>query len=114
MKEQIKVKSSSSPDIIYNVDFDVELDKIKIECDCKAGINKVLCKHRLDLIDGDVTNLVNKQDSEKVHKILSILDRNKIENEFLKIKEIEFKIKNLNKLKKELRKSFGHKLSNGF
>jgi hypothetical protein len=68
----------------------------------------------LDLIDGDITNLANKQDSEKLNKILSVLDRSKIENEFLKIKEIEFEIKNLNKLKKDLRKSFGLKLSNGF
>lgn len=48
--------SASEP---YRVSFWRVGDNVKSSCTCQAGKNGLACKHRLSLLDGDVTNLVS-------------------------------------------------------
>lgn len=43
----------------YRVSFWRVGDNVKSSCTCQAGKNGLACKHRLNLLDGDVTNLVS-------------------------------------------------------
>ena len=43
----------------YRVSFWRVGDNVKSSCTCQAGKNGLACKHRLSLLDGDVTNLVS-------------------------------------------------------
>ncbi len=43
----------------YRVSFWRVGDNVKSTCTCQAGKNGLACKHRLSLLDGDVTNLVS-------------------------------------------------------
>lgn len=43
----------------YTVTFRKEGRNITATCTCQAGRNKMYCKHRLNLLVGDVTNLVS-------------------------------------------------------
>ena len=47
--------SASEP---YRVSFWRVGDNVKSSCTCQAGKNGLACKHRLSLLDGEVTNLV--------------------------------------------------------
>lgn len=48
--------SASEP---YRVSFWRVGDNVKSSCTCQAGKNGLACKHRLSLLDGDVTNLMS-------------------------------------------------------
>ena len=48
--------SASEP---YRVSFWRVGDNVKSSCTCQAGKNGLACKHRLSLLDGEVTNLVS-------------------------------------------------------
>lgn len=48
--------SASEP---YRAAFWRVSDNVKSSCTCQAGKNGLACKHRLSLLDGDVTNLVS-------------------------------------------------------
>lgn len=62
MEKIIKIKSSSTNEI-YDVVFKIENNLISINCNCRAGLVKTLCKHRLSLIDGDYTAILNKDET---------------------------------------------------
>lgn len=57
---------------LYRVSFWRVGDNVKSSCTCQAGKNGLACKHRLNLLGGDVTNLVSSSpDSfQKLHRVL--------------------------------------------
>jgi hypothetical protein len=113
MEKSIAIKSSSSEGI-YNVVFKIDNDLISINCDCKAGIMKTLCKHRLDLINGDVSAILYEADISKLTDFLNLIEKSKISNLYLELNAIESEIKKLDTLRKKMRKEIGFKFSNGF
>lgn len=113
MNLSIKVKSSSS-DQIYTVTLKKFNDKLSLNCNCTAGEMKNLCKHRLNLISGDISSVVDSQKHiDKIHNFLTEDNINKINNELSKVDQIENDIKELKKVKKQLRKEVGRKFSDG-
>lgn len=112
MEYTFKIKSGSSSEI-YNIVFNLN-ELISINCNCKAGIVKMLCKHRRNLLDGDFTSLVNMEDSEKLSEVLSKIEKTKIANLFKELNEIEAKLKSLDSLKKKFTKELGRNISDGF
>lgn len=48
-------------------------DNVKSSCTCQAGKNGLACKHRLSLLDGDVTNLVSSS-PDSFHKLQRMLE----------------------------------------
>jgi hypothetical protein len=112
MEYKFGIKSSSS-DEIYTVTF--KFDKlITINCNCQAGLVKLLCKHRLNLMDGDITSLANPSDSSILPEVLNKIDKNKVSNLYNDLNAIETEIKTLEATRKKLRKEIGFKFSNGF
>lgn len=113
MEEHIKVKSSSS-DEVYTVTFKVENSLTSINCDCKAGQVKTLCKHRLSLLDGDISSLVDESEVPILSRTLELIDKNKISDLYTELNQVENELKKLTALKTKLRKEIGFKFSNGF
>lgn len=62
--------SASEP---YRVSFWRVGDNVKSSCTCQAGKNGLACKHRLNLLDGDVTNLVSSS-SDSFRRLQRMLE----------------------------------------
>ncbi len=105
--------NSSSSDEVYTVTF--KFDKLtSINCSCLAGSVKMLCKHRLNLIEGDISALIDKTDSFLLAEVLERIDKEKLNCLFGEITKVEDEIKRLNSLKSKIKKETGLKISNGF
>jgi hypothetical protein len=113
MKETIEIKSSSS-DEVYTVTFMIENNLTSINCNCRAGQVKMLCKHRLSLLDGDISSLADESQISILSKTLELISKEKISDLYTELNQIESELKKLNSLKKKLRKEIGFKFSNGF
>jgi len=113
MEKEFKIKSEST-DEIYTVVFKIDNDLLSITCDCKAGAFHVLCKHRLNLVDGDVSAMVDKSDVPALQDILTDVYKSKVSDLFGELNAIESEIKELDIVKKKLRKEIGLKFSTGF
>lgn len=113
MEKTIKIKSSSTNEI-YDVVFVIENELISINCNCRAGLSKTLCKHRLSLIDGDYSSVLNKNEIVHIDEIFHKNNKSKIIELFAVLNDIENEIKKLDLLKKKLKKETGYKLSTGF
>lgn len=57
--ERIEFLVQGSASELYRAAFWRVGDNVKSSCTCQAGKNGLACKHRLSLLDGDVTNLVS-------------------------------------------------------
>ncbi|MCL7755101.1 hypothetical protein [Polaribacter sp. Z022] len=113
MKETIEIKSSSS-DEVYTVTFMIENNLTSINCNCRAGQVKMLCKHRLSLLDGDISSLADESQIPILSKTLELISNEKISDLYTELNQVESELKKLNSLKKKLRKEIGFKFSNGF
>ena len=103
MKETIEIKSSSS-DEVYTVTFMIENNLTSINCNCRAGQVKMLCKHRLSLLDGDISSLADESQIPILSKILELISKEKISDLYTELHQVENELKKLNSLKKKLRK----------
>ena len=61
MEAIVKIKSSSS-DEIYDVFLKNDNGMISLNCTCQAGKHRMICKHRTDLLDGNVSSLKFEKD----------------------------------------------------
>lgn len=113
METNIKVGSSSSDDI-YTVSFKIENGLISINCNCQAGLVKMLCKHRLNLLGGDISAMVDKTEESALIDILSKIDKTRISDLYIDLNKVELEIKKLDTERKKLKKEIGIKFSNGF
>ena len=113
MNTDIQVRSSSS-DEVYTVNFKVENGMTSITCNCKAGQMKMLCKHRLNLLDGDVSAIVDESDKSVLPNVLGEIDQEKIANIFTELEEVEQEMYDLNIINKKLKKEVGIRFSDGF
>jgi len=114
METNINVRSSSSNEV-YTVLFKIENNLISINCNCKAGLVKTLCKHRTSLLEGDISAMLEKSEEAALTDILREIDKTtKISGLYTELNKVELEIKKLESLKKKLRKEMGLKFSNGF
>lgn len=113
METKIKVKSSST-DEIYDVIFKIENNLISINCNCQAGLVKILCKHRQNLLAGDISAMADKSEVAALTDILNKIDKKRISNLYTELDKVELELKRLTSLKKQLSKDIGLKFSNGF
>lgn len=113
MEEYIEVKSSSS-DEVYTVTFKIENDYTSINCNCKAGQMKTLCKHRLNLLGGETASLKDQSQKSNLINVLGLIDKTKISDLYMELNKVEDELKKLTSLRKKLRKEIGNKFSNGF
>lgn len=108
----ISLKANSSSGSFYNVEFREAEEGLSIHCDCPAGEWGKFCKHKWQLLNGDVGMLFDSSQLQQLaalHKIA--LDRGL--NDFYKnIEELETLKKSLTKEQKFERNSVKKSLSN--
>ena len=113
MHKEVHVKSSSS-DSIYCVTFELEGNTLEIHCDCQAGSYGKICKHKLNLLEGATSNLVDLKEFNNISEILSKVNNSDFAAYNSSIKKIDNEIKRLNSEKKKLKKELEQMLFNGF
>lgn len=64
----------------YKVTFWKENSKLRCGCNCTASINGSNCKHKVNLVVGDVTNIVEKEDSSSISDLENLLQGEEIVN----------------------------------
>jgi hypothetical protein len=68
------IGSTSEP---YDVHFEFLDNKLKVHCNCQAGIYGKICKHKTGLLNGDSSILFDKTDNEKLQEIFSVVKKSK-------------------------------------
>lgn len=63
------VKSSSGGN--YRVDFSEKEGHLRMFCNCDAGINQMLCKHKTSLLKGSTELLESEKDIETFKRIMA-------------------------------------------
>lgn len=88
----------------YKVIFKRNGTDLKATCNCRAGINGLLCKHRLSILDGDKCAVVS-ENANQVSEVASWLEGSNVAEAISEIvslevekKLIEEKIKRAKKL----------------
>ncbi|MFW6046992.1 MAG: hypothetical protein ACOCP4_04315 [Candidatus Woesearchaeota archaeon] len=113
MKQKISVKSSSS-ESIYSVVFEIDNDTLRVHCDCQAGIYGKLCKHKINILEGDTSNIIDLKEYNEISDILSKVNNSDFATKNNSVKEIDNEIKKMNSKKKKLKKELEQMLSSGF
>jgi len=65
----------------YNVDFIRRENNLTAFCDCRAGVSRVQCKHRVNLLLGDVTGLL--EGHENLAKLKELFAGTDVEQAFI-------------------------------
>lgn len=88
MSQQLRfvVSSSSGPDQ-YDVVLSLVQEGVRMTCTCVAGELRKLCKHRVALLNGDVTMLVSGQ--EHAGQIKQLISGTKAEKLVHEITQLE-------------------------
>jgi hypothetical protein len=88
----------------YEVVFRKIGTELKADCSCRAGINKILCKHRLSILNGDKSAVVS-QNLDQVAEVSSWLAGSAVGEAIAEVvslesekKAIEAKLKQAKKL----------------
>jgi len=94
----------------YKVVFRRTENEVKANCNCRAGVNGLLCKHRLAILDGDGRAVVSGNLSE-VEEVASWVADSPVAQAISEVvaleaqkKDLEEKIKNA---KKQVAKALG-------
>jgi hypothetical protein len=106
-----KSSSSSTP---YAVRCYLEENKISVFCSCRAGDNRILCKHVRQIIAGDDSILYDRNQKNELEKISKHLQKTQIPLFLLEIKKSEDLLeeakRNVEKSKKNLENVILNKL----
>jgi len=70
VKHSFLVRSSDGVSS-YLIEMTVSSLELAVQCSCPAGIKGRLCKHKVHLLDNDVSILVDKQQEEDLRLVLS-------------------------------------------
>jgi hypothetical protein len=110
---EILAKSSSS-DTPYAVRCYLEENKISVFCSCRAGDNRMLCKHARKIIAGDDSILYDRNQKNELEKISNHLQKTNIPlllSEINKSEDLLEEAKtNVKKAKKNLENAILNKL----
>ena len=78
MGESVKILSKSSSGDPYTVTFYIEENTISAFCSCPAGEHRKLCKHVLQLIDGNESMLYDSNQKPILDRVCSHLQNTSI------------------------------------
>ena len=108
MGESITILSKSSSGDSYTVTFYLEENTISAFCSCPAGKHRKLCKHVLQLIDGNDSMLYDSNQKTTLAEIRSHLQNTSIPSLFSELGDKEVVLKkaqqDLKKAKKNIEK----------
>ena len=67
--KKIRILAKSSGSEPYNVDFILEDGKMKVFCNCQAGTFRDWCKHKYELLVGDVKRLYDPEQIKELKQV---------------------------------------------
>ena len=106
-KREFLVQGSTP--IPYKVVFTKNGDNLTARCSCKAGIHGMHCKHRINILKGDVKGIVS-QNEEDVEVVVSWLPGSDVEAVFNELDVAEAEYKKVNEKFKAVKKSLARAL----
>lgn len=113
MNISIQAKSSSGG-TPYEVTFSSEAGLLTVRCDCQAGVFGKLCKHKTELLAGDLSRLYNSDDVGKLRSVLDVIEgKNEIQDAAVEIARTEAIIKAETALNKKAKKRLESLLNQG-
>jgi hypothetical protein len=89
---------------LYRVSFDRAASGVRVQCTCKAGVNGQFCRHRIALLAGDRSMMVDVLAMQTLDDVLSWPEFVSIKTEISKLKEVQDQIEGLEKVKASLRR----------
>jgi len=89
---------------IYEIGFTQSPQGLKVTCSCKAGQNGMFCRHRLQLLAGDFSELHEKSKVEELKEVLNWEELNPIKRNIDELNEVQKKIDELDRIKSKLKK----------
>lgn len=111
---KISIKAKSSSDEPYTVDFFIEDNKLSVFCNCRAGIFRQLCKHKIELIAGDQSRLFDESEAEQLKELEAVLSMvPELKKTVEKIAESQKIISREQAKLKKIKKGFAVKLKEG-
>ena len=89
MSESIKefLVQGSEPEP-YKVVFKKNGSDLKASCNCRAGANGLLCKHRLSILNGDRSAVVS-ENADQVSEVKSWLEGSKVAEAITEVATLE-------------------------
>ena len=94
-KEQIQFLVQGSGAEPYEVTFVKTGSEFSARCTCQAGQNELHCKHRVNILEGSLKNIVSENVSD-VAKVQSWLPGSSIQHELRNLKICEARVKAAN------------------
>lgn len=71
------IQATSSEGEPYHVEFTVSDGKLKVVCNCRAGMFGKHCKHKAELLAGDMARLHDPAQAGDLRRVLDVVTRAK-------------------------------------
>lgn len=87
--DQYKIKAKSSSGGYYEVTVTNSGSSITVFCTCDAGKQGKLCRHKTEILDGDIDSLFDLNEKDDLNRMTAIVDRStyrELRKEHLQIK----------------------------
>ena len=111
MKVILKAKSSSGEP--YSVQFELEEEKLKVHCTCKAGIMRTDCKHRISLLKGDLNMLADPLQADDLATVVKWSDRSGFSTLLQELDTAEAQVSFARSELKKVKEKFEEKMTHG-
>ena len=99
---EFNVKGSEGD--LYQIAFVQAPQGLIVSCTCKAGQNGMFCRHRLQLLAGDFSELQDKTKVQELNEVLNWEEFNPIKQNIVELNEVQKKIDELDRIKSKLKK----------
>lgn len=72
----------------YEINASRDADNFRMSCTCEAGQNKLYCKHRISLLEGDVGLILSGNEAD-INQLLRLAAGTSVEKRLRTVKELE-------------------------
>jgi hypothetical protein len=110
---KITFKVTSSSGEPYNIQFKFSDNQFTVFCNCQAGIFGKLCKHKIGLLDGDPSLLLDKIDQEKLELVHDLVNKSKYREIISSYNILKKETEEAQKKEKRLKEQIEHALKTG-
>ena len=101
---------SQSTGEVYYIELSRNGDNLTCTCTCPAGQKGMHCKHRLSILNGDISD-VDSGDTDKMHLIEGMLEGTDVDQALNELRKLEEQKAELDKAIKAQKKVLGKSLN---
>jgi len=84
-------------------------DRVRFTCTCPAGEIGQVCKHRLSLLNGDITRLMS--DTAEVERLRDLVRGSKVEKHFQELENLKSELERLKRLEAAAKKALAREMA---